>query len=164
MPEVAMIADLGVETIRRETPKVPLYESVLIVRQDVSNVQVESLADILTKGVEDAGGSVKRREYWGIRNLAYRIKKNRKGHYVLLNLDAPVDAVHEMERRMRLNEDIIRHMTLRVDEIEEGPSVVLQNKGRDEGRPRRGNRDFGAHGARDGHGGNKDIDKKGGAE
>lgn len=120
----------------------PLYETVLIARQDISAAQVEQLADDLVNILSQGGGSVSKKEYWGLRNLAYRIKKNRKGHYVLLNVDAPAPAVHEMERLMRLNEDILRHMVVRVDELEEGPSAILQT------RNERGDRDRGPRGGR----------------
>ena len=118
----------------------PLYETVVIARQDVSTAQVETLGDDLTKILTERGGNVAKREYWGLRNLTYRIKKNRKGHYVLLNIDAPADAVHEMERVMRFNEDIIRSMTVRVDDLEEGPSAVLQQKNERNDRGPRGPR------------------------
>ncbi|MGB1875870.1 MAG: 30S ribosomal protein S6 [Rhodospirillaceae bacterium] len=112
----------------------PLYESVVIARQDISATQVDTLADDLTKIIEENGGSVAKREHWGLRSLTFRIKKNRKGHYVLFNVDAPAAAVSEYERRMRLNEDILRYMTIRVDEHEEGQSAILTNKGRPSGR------------------------------
>ena len=107
------------------------YESVFIARQDVSAAQVDSLAEAFTKIVQDQGGKVAKKEYWGLRNLAFRIKKNRKGHYVLFNLDAPAAAVREMERNMQINEDIIRFITVRVEALEEGPSAVMQSKGRE---------------------------------
>jgi small subunit ribosomal protein S6 len=107
----------------------PLYESVFIVRQDVTAAQVDTLADGFAKIVDDNGGSIQRREYWGLRGLAFRIKKNRKGHYVLFNVDAPSDAVQEMERNMRLNEDVLRYMTVRVDTLREEPSPIMQGKG-----------------------------------
>ena len=107
------------------------YESVFIARQDVSATQVDGLTDGFTKIIEEQGGKVAKKEYWGLRNLAFRIKKNRKGHYVLFNLDAPPAAVKEMERNMRISEDIIRFLTVRVDELEEGPSAVMQSKGRE---------------------------------
>ncbi len=117
------------------------YEHVFIARQDVSAPQVDSLTENFSKLIEEQGGKVTKKEYWGLRTLAYKIRKNRKGHYVLMNLDAPPDAVHEMERQMRLNEDVLRYLTIRVDELEEGPSVIMQRgSGRDE-RPRRGGRD-----------------------
>ena len=113
----------------------PLYESVFIARQDISASQAEGLADQFTKIVEDAGGKVAKREYWGLRGLAYKIKKNRKGHYTLFNIDAPSAAVTEMERNMSLNEDVIRYLTIKVDELEEGPSVMMQARDRrDSGR------------------------------
>ena len=129
----------GVEIIRRETG-MPFYENVFIARQDISTPQVESLADDFTKIIEDQGGTVAKREYWGLRGLAYRIKKNRKAHYVLFNIDAPAEAVHEMERQMRLHEDVLRYLTLRVDELEEGPSAMMQRRGGREDREGRDGR------------------------
>jgi small subunit ribosomal protein S6 len=118
----------------------PLYENVFIARQDISAAQVEALADTFTALVAEHGGKVEKREYWGLRNLAYRVKKNRKGHYMLFNLDAPPIAVSELERNMRINEDVLRYLTIKVEELEAGPSAVLQNRGRDERDrgPRRG--------------------------
>ena len=116
----------------------PLYENVFIARQDVSSQQVESMTEDFTKLVTDNGGAVAKTEYWGVRGLTYRIKKNRKGHYVLMNLDAPSDAVQELERNMLLNEDVIRYMTVRVEELEEGPSAMMQSRG---GRGGRGGRE-----------------------
>ena len=122
----------------------PLYENVFIARQDISAAQVEALADGFTTLVTENGGQVSKREYWGLRNIAYRIKKNRKGHYMLLNLDAPPQAVNELERNMRINEDVIRYLTVRVEALEEGPSAVMQNRGRGEERDReRGRRGYG---------------------
>ena len=109
----------------------PLYENVFIARQDISGAQVDALADTFTQLVADNGGEVRKREYWGLRNLTYRMRKNRKGHYVLLNLSAPSAAVAELERTMRINEDVLRYMTIRVDELEEGPSAMLQSRHRD---------------------------------
>jgi small subunit ribosomal protein S6 len=125
----------------------PYYESVFIARQDISSAQVEGLTETFEKVITDAGGTIAKRESWGLRTMAYKIKKNRKGHYVLLNIDGPAPAIHEMERQMRINEDILRYLTLRVDEMEEGPSAIMRNKDRDD-RPRRGGdrgprRDFG---------------------
>jgi small subunit ribosomal protein S6 len=114
----------------------PLYETVFIARQDISGPQVDTLADQFTTIVAEQGGEVKKRENWGLRNLAFRIKKNRKGHYVLFNLEAPPAAVAEMERNMRLNEDVLRYLTIRVEQLEEGPSVMLQNRGRSDERDR----------------------------
>jgi small subunit ribosomal protein S6 len=114
----------------------PYYENVFIARQDISATQVEALADTLAAVVTEQGGQVTKREYWGLRNLTYRMKKNRKGHYMLFNLDAPPVAVSELERTMRINEDVIRYLTVRVEALEEGPSAVMQNRGRGEERER----------------------------
>src|ERR1700686_2222830 len=119
----------------------PLYENVFIARQDISGAPVDALANTFTQLVADNGGEVKKREYWGLRNLTYRMRKNRKGHYVLLNLSAPPAAVAELERTMRINEDVIRYLTIRVDELEDGPSVVMQSRGGRDDRQRRGDRE-----------------------
>src|SRR5215469_6315062 len=119
----------------------PLYENVFIARQDISGAQVDALADVFTQLIADNGGEVKKRENWGLRNLAYRMKKNRKGHYVLLNVEAPAATIAELERTMRINEDVLRYLTIRVDELEEGPSPVMLNRGSREDRPRRSDRD-----------------------
>ncbi len=111
----------------------PLYESVFIARQDISTSQAEGLADQFSKILEEGGGSVAKREYWGLRALAFKIKKNRKGHYTLFNIDAPTAAVQEMERNMRLSEDVIRYLTIKVDELEEGPSIMMQARERRDG-------------------------------
>jgi small subunit ribosomal protein S6 len=115
----------------------PLYETVFIARQDISGAQVDTLADGFTTVITENGGQVAKREYWGLRNLSFRIKKNRKGHYVLFNIDAPAPAVAEMERTMRINEDVLRYLTIRQDELEEGPSPIMQNRGSREERGRR---------------------------
>ena len=120
----------------------PNYESVFIARQDITAAQVEGLVETFEKVIMDAGGSVPKKESWGLRTLAYKIKKNRKGHYTLMNIDAPADAIHEMERQMRINEDVLRYITLRVDEFEEGPSVMMRSRDRDD-RSRRGRDDRG---------------------
>ena len=120
----------------------PYYENVFIARQDISAAQVEALADTFAALVGEQGGQVAKREYWGLRNLSYRIKKNRKGHYMMFNLDAPPAAVNELERNMRINEDVIRYLTVRVEALEEGPSAVMQNRGRGEERER-GRRGYG---------------------
>lgn len=117
----------------------PLYECVFIARQDISAEQAEALAGEFSNIITGQGGQVPKKEYWGLRNLAFKIKKNRKGHYTLLNIDAAPPAVHEMERQMRLHEDVLRLLTVRVDALEEGPSAVMQ-RGRDE-RPHREGRD-----------------------
>ena len=116
----------------------PLYECVFIARNDVTQQQVEAIADTIGTDLEGDGGAVQKREYWGLRSLAYRVKKNRKGHYMLLGLDAKPAFVTEMERRMRLNEDVLRFMTLRVEAIEEAPSAILSRKSDDRERSFRG--------------------------
>jgi small subunit ribosomal protein S6 len=121
----------------------PLYESVFIARQDISQTQVEALLERFGGIVTEGGGEVGKTEYWGVRGLAYRIKKNRKGHYVMMSLDAPAPAIQEMERNMRLDEDILRYLTLKVDAFEEGPSIMMQ-RGRDD-RGRGGRRDRDEH-------------------
>ncbi len=134
----------------------PLYENVFIARQDISGAQVDALADSFQQLIADNGGEVKKREYWGLRNLAYRMRKNRKGHYVLMNLDAPPTAVAELERTMRINEDVLRYMTIRVEAHEEGPSAVMQNRGGRDDRQRRGDRDRDRYGdGRDGERGDR---------
>jgi len=104
----------------------PFYESVFIARQDIPATQVETLAAGFADIVRAQGGQVTKTEQWGLRSLAYRIKKNRKGHYVLFNLDAPPDAINELERTMRLNEDVLRFLTVRVEALETEPSVMLR--------------------------------------
>ena len=118
----------------------PYYECIFIARQDISGAQADALADHFTKVIADNGGNVTKREYWGLRNLAYRIRKNRKGHYVLLNIDAPAATVQEAERQMRINEDIIRHLTVRVEQLQEGPSVMMQSRSSRDDRGERGDR------------------------
>jgi small subunit ribosomal protein S6 len=112
----------------------PLYESTFIARQDLSRQDVARLSDAYAAIIESGGGKVVKNEYWGLRGLAYRIQKNRKGHYTLLGIDAPHEAVKEMQRNMRINEEIIRTLTVRVEEISEEPSPVMSARaGRDEG-------------------------------
>jgi len=105
-----------------------LYESVVIARQDIPATQVVTLVEEFSEVIAKNGGKVVSTENWGLRNLAYRVKKNRKGHYVLLNIDAPAEAVHEFERLMRINEDILRYMTLRLEKFSEEPSVMVSEK------------------------------------
>src|SRR5947209_7576582 len=119
----------------------PLYENVFISRQDISGAKVDQLADGFTQLIAEQGGQVKKREYWGLRNLAYRMNKNRKGHYILFNIEAPASAIAELERTMRINEDVLRYLTLRVDTLEEAPSPIMQSRGSREDRPRRSDRD-----------------------
>lgn len=106
----------------------PLYETVFIARQDVSGAQVETMTADYTTIITGLGGSVPKAEQWGLRNLTYRIAKNRKGHYVLMNIDAPAAAIAEMERQMRINEDVLRYMTIKVDAHETEPSAILRAK------------------------------------
>ena len=105
-----------------------LYESVIIGRQDLTPNQFEELVEGFTKIIEDFKGVIKKREIWGLRNLAYKINKNRKGHYILLNIDSSSDAIAEYERLMRLNEDIIRFLTIRINSVDEKPSPLNNNK------------------------------------
>ena len=116
----------------------PLYEHIYLARQDVSPQQVEEMTTNLTNVLTQGGGKVTKNEYWGLKSLSYRIKKNRKAHYTLLNIDAPHSAVAEMERQQGLSEDILRFMTIRVDELEEGPSAMMQKRDRDDDRGERG--------------------------
>ena len=116
----------------------PLYEHIVLARQDVSAQQVEELTNNLAEVLAQGGGKVTKNEYWGLKSLSYRIKKNRKAHYTLLNIDAPHAAVAEMERQQGLSEDILRFMTIRVDELEEGPSAMMQKRDRDDDRGERG--------------------------
>ena len=114
------------------------YETVFIARQDITSAQAETLAETYSQLITDNGGKVTKTEHWGLKTLAFRMNKNRKGHYVLFNIDAPPAAVLEMERNMRINEDVLRYMSIRVDELEEGPSAMMQNRGGD--RAERGDR------------------------
>jgi small subunit ribosomal protein S6 len=107
----------------------PLYECVFIARQDLNRADVTRLSDAFAAIATEQGGAVVKQEYWGLRNLAYKINKNKKGHYVMLALDAPAPAVKEMERVMRINEEVVRMLTVRVDAIEQGPSAILRNTG-----------------------------------
>jgi small subunit ribosomal protein S6 len=121
-----------------------LYEHVYMARQDVTAQQVETLTDSFKAIVEGLGGSFAKVEYWGVKSLAYKIKKNRKSHFTLINIDAPSAAVAEMERQMSLNEDILRFITLRVEEHEEGPSAMMRKRDDDD----RGERGRGPRGDR----------------
>lgn len=105
-----------------------LYETIFIARQELSPAQVETLASTFTEVIKSKGGDVSKTEFCGLRNLAYKIKKNKKGHYVLLNVEAPSEAVAEVERQMRLNEDILRYMSIAVDELDPEPSALMQSK------------------------------------
>jgi small subunit ribosomal protein S6 len=125
----------------------PLYEHIYLARQDVTSQQVEAMTEAFKGVIEANGGKVSKVEPWGVKTLAYRIKKNRKAHFTLLNIDAPAAAVAEMERQMRINEDVLRFMTVKVEELEEGPSAMLQKRDRDD-RDERGDRGFGGGGGR----------------
>ena len=117
-----------------------LYESVFIARQDISATQVEAMADEFAEIITSAGGTIQKREYWGLRSLAYRIKKNRKGHYIMFNMKTNSETLKEYERVMGLNEDILRFLNMRIEEVEEGPSIIMQSKNE---RPSRGSREGG---------------------
>jgi len=133
----------------------PLYEHVFLARQDASTQQVEELTTQMTGIVEQLGGKVVKMENWGVRSLTYRMNKNRKAHFVLLNIDGPSAAVAEVERQERISEDVIRYLTVRVDEHEEGPSAMMRKADRDRddrGGGFRGDRDGGFRGDRDGGG------------
>jgi small subunit ribosomal protein S6 len=119
----------------------PLYEHVYLARQDVSAQQVEELTAQFKGIIEKMGGTVPKVEYWGVKSLTYRIRKNRKAHFTLLNVDAPPAALAEIERQQRINEDVLRYITIRVDELEEEPSAMMRKVDRDRERDeRRGDR------------------------
>lgn len=136
---------MGRNTSDRPTKKedaMPLYEHVFLARQDLAQAQVDALAEAATKIVEDNQGKVTKTETWGLRQLAYKIAKNRKAHYVMLHIDAPGNVVAELERQTQINEDVIRYVTIKVDEHEAGPSVMMRKSDRGErgGRGERGDR------------------------
>ncbi len=137
----------------------PLYEHVFLARQDASPQQVEELTTQMTGVVEQHGGKVTKTENWGVRSLTYRMNKNRKAHFVLLNIDAPSAAIAEIERQERISEDVIRYLSVRVEELEEGPSAMMRKADRDRERDDRGgggfrgDRDGGFRGDRDDRGG-----------
>lgn len=110
------------------------YEHVLIARPDISPQQVDALVEDCARTVQELGGTVEKSEYWGLRNLAYRVRKNRKGHYALLAVSAPAAAIHELERKHRINEDVLRFLTVRVEELDAEPSPVLARRDREEKR------------------------------
>ena len=118
-----------------------LYEHVFLARQDLAQAQVDTLAETATKIIQDNQGKVIKTETWGLRSMAYKIAKNRKAHYVMLEIDAPAGVVAELERQIQINEDVIRYMTVKVDEHEAGPSVMMRKQERD--RERRGDREGG---------------------
>ena len=114
----------------------PLYEHIFLARQDVTSQQVEAMVDQYKDVIQQNGGTVEKTEMWGVKSLAYRIKKNRKAHFTMFNISAPAPAVAEMERQMRISEDILRFLTIRVDELESEPSVMMQKRDRDERKDR----------------------------
>lgn len=118
-----------------------LYEHIFLARQDLSQAQVDALAATATEIVEKSDGKVTKTETWGLKNLAYKIDRNRKAHYVLLNIEGPGAVVEELERQTRINEDVIRYMTVRVDEHESGPSVMMRKGDREKKRRDREDRD-----------------------
>lgn len=122
--------------------RMALYEHVFLARQDLAQAQVDGLAETATKIIEDNGGKVVKTETWGLRSLAYRIAKNRKAHYVMLEFDAPGTVVAELERQTQINEDVIRYMTLKVDAHEAGPSAMMRRQDKDRERARRDDRDM----------------------
>ncbi len=150
----------------------PLYEHVFLARQDISTQQVESLVQEFRTLLEGRGGTIGKTEYWGLKSLTFRIKKNRKAHFSLINIDAPPDAVTELERQERLSTDVIRFLTVKVDEHEQTPSAMMRRSDRDdrEGRGDRGDRgdrsdrgDRGDRGDRDRRGPRRDRDRDFGA-
>ena len=133
----------------------PLYEHVYLARQDVSAQQVEELTAQFKGVIEQLGGKVTKVEYWGVKSLTYRMRKNRKAHFTLLNVDAPPAALTEVERQQRINEDVLRYLTVRVDELEEGPSAMMRKVDRDRERDDRGGGRFGDRGDRFGDRGDR---------
>jgi len=131
----------------------PLYEHVYLARQDLSPQQVEELTAQLSGVISQMGGKVAKTEYWGVKSLTYRIRKNRKAHMTLLNVDAPPAALSEIERQERINEDVLRYLTIRVDALEEGPSAMMRKSDRDD-------RDRGDRGDRGGRGGFRDRPRR----
>ncbi len=146
-----------------------LYEHVFLARQDLAQAQVDALAENATKIITDNQGRVVKTESWGLRSIAYKIAKNRKAHYVMLEIDAPAGVVAELERQTQINEDIIRYMTVKVDGLEEGPTVMMRKQERDRerrgergdrgDRPDRGDRDRGDRGDRPDRGPRRDREE-----
>ena len=125
------------------------YEHVFLARQDISSQQAEELVAHFKGILEERGGKVGKVESWGLKSLQFRINKNRKAHFALMNIDAPADAVQEMERQMRIHEDVLRYMTIRVDELDDGPSAMMKRNDRDDRGPRRDRDDRGPRRDRD---------------
>jgi small subunit ribosomal protein S6 len=132
-----------------------IYECVYIARQELTAAQAEQLSKDLTKIVSSNSGEIKRQEYWGLRNLAYKIRKNRKGHYTMFHIEAPASTIEELERNMRLNEDILRYLTVKIDKLPEGPSVMMTAR---PDRPRRTDRYEDNISVKDTYGGNPQTD------
>src|ERR1700761_135573 len=148
-----------------ERTPMPLYEHVFLARQDASTQQVEELTTQMTGIVEQAGGKVTKTENWGVRSLTYRMNKNRKAHFVLLNIEAPSSAIFEIERQERISEDVIRYLSVRVEEHEEGPSAMMRKADRNRERDDRGGGGFREgvfRGDREGGGFRGDRDRDGG--
>jgi len=124
-----------VRTAARKGTTMALYEHLLIARQDISAQQVDALATHLKTIIEGEGGRVEKQEYWGLRSLAYRIKKNRKGHYVLLNINSPAKAVQELERQIKINEDVLRFITVKVDQFEQSNSKTARRESERDRKP-----------------------------
>ncbi len=134
----------------------PLYEHVFLARQDVTSQQVETMIDTYKGVIEQNGGKLEKIEMWGVKSLAYRIKKNRKAHFTLLNIDAPPAALAEMERQMQISEDVLRFMTIRVEELEQEPSAMMQKRDRDDRKDRERGRRRDDEGFGGGFGGDRD--------
>lgn len=117
----------------------PYYENVFIARQDLTDTQVKDMTSAFEKIITDEKGKIHKTEFWGLKSYAYKINKARRGHYILLELDCEADAVQEMERQMRLHEDVVRYQTIRLEELNEGPSVMMDKGGRDDDRKPRSN-------------------------
>ena len=139
-----------------------LYEHVFLTRQDATNAQVDALTEQFKGLIAAGGGKVTKTEYWGVKSLSFRVKKNRKAHYTLMNIDAPAPAVAEMERQMSISEDVIRFMTVRVNELEEGPSAQLRRRDDREDRGSFGGGREGGFGGGFGGGRDRDRDREGG--
>jgi len=131
------------------------YECVYIARQELTAAQTEQLSTDLTKIVSSNNGEIKNQEYWGLRNLAYKIRKNRKGHYTMFHIEAPSSTIQELERNMRLNEDILRYLTVKIDQLPEGPSVMMTAR---PDRPRRTDRYEDNASVKDSYSGNPQTD------
>ena len=139
----------------------PLYEHVLLARQDVTSQQVETMIDTYKGVIEQNGGRLEKIEMWGVKSLAYRIKKNRKAHFALLNIDAPPAAIAEMERQMQISEDVLRFMTVRVEELDQEPSAMMQKRDRDDRKDRERGRRRDDEGFGGGFGGDRERGDRG---